>query len=137
MVHYLLLDPEARREQLLRKFLLGWKLLATALERGARRSGIWRSLRRRLKGMSSRRTGGRAWCCRDKAFAKEDFPVRTLAPGEVLALRGDFFVRRQQMEAARPLLEKGVALGPDIAATHEALGFYYFRNVDFAAADRR
>jgi hypothetical protein len=55
----------------------------------------------------------------------------------VLALRGDFFVHRKRMEAARPLLEQGVELGPEISATHEALGFYDFRNGDFAAADEQ
>ena len=39
------------------------------------------------------------------------------------------------MDAAGPLLEEAVALGPEIAATHEALGFYDFREGDFAAAD--
>src|SRR3984893_15092832 len=64
-----------------------------------------------------------------------DVKVRMLAPAEVLALRGDFFVHRKRMDAARPLLEQGVDLGTEISATHEALGFFAFRCGDFAAAD--
>jgi Tfp pilus assembly protein PilF len=58
--------------------------------------------------------------------------ARTLAPAEVLALRGDYFTHRQMMDQARPLLEEAAKTGPEIAATHEALGFFYFRNSDFA-----
>jgi len=39
------------------------------------------------------------------------------------------------MNEARPLLEEAAKTGPEIAATHEALGYFYFRNSDFAAAE--
>ena len=38
------------------------------------------------------------------------------------------------MNEARPLLEEAAKSGPEIAATHEALGYFYFRNSDFAEA---
>jgi tetratricopeptide (TPR) repeat protein len=136
VVHYLLLDPEARREQLLRKFLLGWNLTGDRVGAGRQAFGDLAKFDETVKRYVKQANWRAGVVLPGQAFAKVDFAIRTLAPAEVLALRGDFFVRRQHMEAARPLLEEGVALGPDIAATHEALGFYYFRNSDFAAADK-
>jgi tetratricopeptide (TPR) repeat protein len=65
----------------------------------------------------------------------EMLSVRALEPAEVLAMRGDFFVRRNRLDAAKTLLEEAVALGPSVAMTHEALGFYDFRSSNFAEAD--
>src|SRR4029077_18310316 len=48
---------------------------------------------------------------------------------------GHSLVNRKQREVAPPLLEQAFQLGPEISATHEALGFYDFREGDFAAAN--
>jgi tetratricopeptide (TPR) repeat protein len=136
VVHYLLLDPEARREQLLRKFLLGWNLTGDRVGAGRQAFGDLAKFDEAVKRYVKQANWRAGVVLPGQAFGKADFAVRTLAPADVLALRGDFFVRRQHMEAARPLLEEGVALGPEIAATHEALGFYDFRNGDFAGADK-
>jgi tetratricopeptide (TPR) repeat protein len=60
--------------------------------------------------------------------------TRALAPAEVLSVRGDYFAHRRMMAEARPLLEEVAKTGAEIAATHEALGYFYFRNSDFTAA---
>jgi Tfp pilus assembly protein PilF len=57
-----------------------------------------------------------------------------MAPAEVLALRGDYFTHRGMVHEARPLLEEAVKSGPEIAVTHEALGFCYLRDGDFEEA---
>ena len=135
VVHYLLLDPEARRQQLLKKFLVNWDSSGDQLEAGRKAFGDLGRFGEAIKRYVRLANWGTGVVLPGQARSAGDFSVRTLAPAEVLALRGDFFVHRQQLDAARPLLEAGVALGPEIALTHEALGFYDFRDSDFAAAD--
>ena len=133
--HYLLLDPEARREQLLQKFLLNWNGYGDRVRAGSEAFGDLGRFGETVKRYVRQANWRAGVALPGQANSGGDASVRTLAAAEVLALRGDFFVHRKQMEAARPLLEQGVELGPEIAATHEALGFYDFRNGDFAAAD--
>ena len=135
VVHYLLLDPEARRQQLLKKFLVNWDSSGDRVEAGRKAFGDLGRFGEAVKRYVRLANWGTGMVLPGPARSAADVSVRTLAPAEVLALRGDFFVHRQQLEAARPLLEAGVALGPEIALTHEALGFYDFRDGDFAAAD--
>jgi tetratricopeptide (TPR) repeat protein len=134
-VHYLLLDPEARRQQLLKKFLVNWNLSGQRVAAGRAAFGdlgrFGEAVRRYIR-QANWRVGVEL---PGPARSASEATVRTLAPAEVLALRGDFFVHRKRMDAALPLLQQAVAAGPEIAATHEALGFYHFRDSDFAAAD--
>jgi tetratricopeptide (TPR) repeat protein len=135
VAHYLLLDPEARREQLLKKYLLNWNLSGDRVSAGREAFGDLGKFGERVKRYVHDANWREGVVLPGATNSAGDFRVRTLAPAEVLALRGDFFVRRKRMDAAGPLLREAVTLGPEIAATHEALGFYDFREGDFAAAD--
>jgi tetratricopeptide (TPR) repeat protein len=135
MAHYLLLDPEARREQLLQKFLLNWNVSADRVGAGRQAFGDLGRFGETVKRYVRQANWQAGVVLPGQASSGGDVKVRVLAPAEVLALRGDFFVHRKRMDAARPLLEEGVELGPGNSATHEALGFYDFRDGDFAAAD--
>jgi tetratricopeptide (TPR) repeat protein len=135
VVHYLLLDPEARRQQLLKKYLAHWDSSADRVEAGRKAFGDLGRFEEAVKKYVRQANWGAGVVLPGQAKSAGDVSVRTLAPAEVLALRGDFFVHRKRMDAALPLLQEAVRLGPDIAVTHEALGFYDFRDSDFAAAD--
>jgi tetratricopeptide (TPR) repeat protein len=135
VTHYLLLDPEARREQLLKRYLVDWNLSGDRVGAGRRAFGDLRGFGETVKRYVRQANWRAGVVLPGQANPGGDVQVRVMEPAEVLALRGDFFVHRKRMDAARPLLEQGVELGPEISATHEALGFYDFRDGDFAAAD--
>jgi tetratricopeptide (TPR) repeat protein len=135
VVHYLLLDPEARRQQLLKKFLVNWKSSGDRVAAGRAAFGDLGRFGEAVKRYMREANWRVGVELPGQAKAAGELSVRPLTPVEVLALRGDFFVHRKRMDAALPLLEEGVALGPDIAVTHEALGFYDFRDGNFTAAD--
>jgi tetratricopeptide (TPR) repeat protein len=135
VVHYLLLDPEARRKQLLKKFLVDWNLSADRVGAGQAAFGDLGRFGEEVKRYVRQANWRVGVVLPAQARSAGDFSVRTLAPAEVLALRGDFFVHRKRMDAARPLLQQAVELGPELAGTHEALGLYDFRDSDFVAAD--
>lgn len=135
VAHYLLLDPEARREQLLSKFLAAWNKSGDQWESAWEAFGDLERFGEAVRG-HVRHTDWRAGVvlpAQENAAGND--AARDLTPGEVMALRGDIFVHSNQMERARPLLEEAVRLAPQLAAVHEALGFLEFRNGEFAAAD--
>ena len=134
-VHYLLLDPAARRAGLLNKYLVAWDSGADTVSAGRTALGDLRVFELAVKkyvGQANWRPGvvlpGLA------GLQQDSWKVRALAPAEVLALRGDYFTHRGMMHDARPLVEEAAKIGSEIAATHEALGWFYFRNNDFAQA---
>jgi tetratricopeptide (TPR) repeat protein len=137
-VHYLLLDPEARRANLFKKYLVAWDSGADAVSAGRTALGNLDTFEGAVKkyvGQTNWRPGvvlpGLA------GLQEASWKARTLAPAEVLALRGDYFTHKRMMDEARPLLEEAAKTGPEISATHEALGFFYFRNSDFADAQEQ
>jgi tetratricopeptide (TPR) repeat protein len=137
-VHYLLLDPEARRADLFKKYLVAWDSGADAVSAGRTALGNLNTFEAAVKkyvGQANWRPGvvlpGLA------GLQESAWKARTLEPAEVLAMRGDYFTHKRMMNEARPLLEEAAKTGPEIAATHEALGFFYFRNSDFADAQEQ
>jgi Flp pilus assembly protein TadD len=135
VVHYLLLDPEARRRQLLGKFFAAWNKSGDAVAAAREAFGDLESFGETIK-RYVRQPGLRVGVALPaQEAAASGYGVRSLSAGEVLALRGDFFVRRKQLEQAQPLLEKAVEAEPNLAVTHEALGFFNYRDGDFVAAD--
>jgi tetratricopeptide (TPR) repeat protein len=134
-VHYLLLDPEARRRDLFKKYLVAWDSGANAVSAGRTAFGdlnTFRSAVQRYAGQANWRPGlalpGLA------GLQSSSWKARTLDPAEALALRGDYFTHRRMLDDARPLLEEAAKEGPEISGVREALGYFYFRNSDFAQA---
>jgi tetratricopeptide (TPR) repeat protein len=135
VAHYLLLDPEARREHLLSKFLAAWDKSGNPVEAAREAFGDLESLGETIKRYVRQPNlrGGVAVPAQEASAGP--YAVHSLSPGEVLAVRGDFFVHRNHLEQAQPLVEKAVESEPNLAVTHEALGFLNFREGDFVAAD--
>ena len=134
-VHYLLLDPEARRGDLFKKYLAAWDSGADAVAAARTALGDLNTFEQAVKkyvGQANWRPGvalpGLA------GLEEASWKTRAMAPAEVLALRGDYFAHRRMVNEARPLLEEAVKSGPEIAGTHEALGYCYFRDGEFAEA---
>jgi tetratricopeptide (TPR) repeat protein len=135
VVHYLLLDPEARRQQLLGKFFAAWNTSGDAVEAAREAFGDLASFDETIKRYVQQPSPRAGVALPTQEAVASGYAVRTLSAAEVLAVRGDFFVHRQKMEQAQPLLEKAVEAEPNLAAAHEALGFFDYRDGDFVAAD--
>jgi tetratricopeptide (TPR) repeat protein len=134
-VHYLLLDTEARRAGLFRKYLVAWDSGADAVSAGHTALGDLKTFEVAVKKYVEQANWRPGVVLPGLVGLQESsWQARALGPAEVLALRGDYFTHRRMMDDARPLLEEGVKTGPGIAAAHQALGYFYFRNSDFAAS---
>jgi tetratricopeptide (TPR) repeat protein len=135
VAHYLLLDPEARRQHLLSKFLATWNASGDQLASARDAFGDPEVFGGAVREHVRRRNWNVGVALPAQSNISGNYPTRELPDGEVLALRGDIFVRSNQMDRARPLLEEAVQLAPQLPGPHEALGFYDFRKGDFGAAN--
>ena len=135
VVHYLLLDPEARRQQLLSKFLAAWEKSGNPVEAAREAFGDLESFGETIKRYVRQPNLHVGVALPAQEAVAGTYTVRSLSAGELLAVRGDFFVHRNHLEQAQPLLEKAVEFEPNLAVAHEALGFLNYRDGDFVAAD--
>jgi Flp pilus assembly protein TadD len=135
LVHYLMLDPEAQQRQLLKNFLTTWDKSGSQIEAAQQVFGDLKRFGQVIEGYA-RQTRFLVGVIKNaQQVADKSYTVRSLPPGEVLALRGDCAAHRNQLEQAKPLLEQAVQLAPNLAMTHEAMGYYKYRKEDPSGAD--
>ena len=135
VVHYLLLDREARRQQLLSKFLVAWSRSGNQIAAAREAFGDLPRFEETIKRYVRKPDFRLGVSLPPQDIKASEGAARNLSAGEVLAIRGEFLVRRKQLWRAQPLLEEAVQTEPSLPVAHEALGFFHFRNGDFAEAD--
>ncbi|GAC1702853.1 MAG: hypothetical protein NVS9B4_09240 [Candidatus Acidiferrum sp.] len=136
LVHFLVLDKQARDHQLLAKFLDVFarthdqlraareafgdlKAFGDVLNRYARQSGFYTGT---LKPPTD--------------LLSQDYRTRGLSPAEALSLRGDFCTHKNELGQAEPLLKQALQLEPNLPVIHENLGMYYYYKQDLLNAQR-
>jgi Flp pilus assembly protein TadD len=136
LVHYLMLDPEAQKQRLIKNFLATWDKGGTQIEAAQKTFGDLKRFGQVIEGYS-RQTSFRVGLFKNgQQAADKTYAARSLTVGEVLALRGDCAAHRKMLEQARPLLEQAVQAEPNLAMAHEAMGYYLYRKEDIAGADK-
>ncbi len=136
LVHYLMLDPEAHQQQLLKNFFAAWDKSGSQIEAAQQAFGDLTHLGEVIEAYSRQRMFRVALFKNGQQSAAKSYAVRSLPAGEILALRGDCATHRKMFEQARPLLDQAVQAEPNLAITHEALGYYLYRKDDESGADR-
>ena len=136
LVHYLMLDPEAHQQQLLKNFFAAWDKSGSQIEAAKQAFGDLKRFGQVIEAYSRQRMFRVALFKNGQQAADKTYAVRSLPAGEVIALRGDCASHRKMFEQARPLVEQAVQTEPHLAITHEALGYYLYRREDKSGADR-
>ena len=136
LVHYLMLDPEARQQQLLKNFFAAWDKGGNQIEAAQQAFGDLKHFGQFIEAYSRQRMFRAALFKNGQQAADKTYAVRSLPAGEVLALRGDCATHRKMFEQARPLVEQAVQAEPNLSISHEALGYYLYRKEDKSGADR-
>lgn len=136
LVHYLMLDPEAHEQHLLKSFFAAWDKSGSQIEAGQQAFGDLTRFGQVIEAYSRQRMFRVALFKNGQQAADKTYAVRSLTAGEVLALRGDCASHRKMFEQAKPLVEQAVQTEPNLAFGHEALGYYLYRKEDESGADR-
>jgi tetratricopeptide (TPR) repeat protein len=135
VVHFLLLDPEARRQHLLASFLSAWEKSGNQNEAARATFGDLRQFSQTIQRYTKRPN---IWTGVQLAPQEEvdtHSAVRALSTAETLILHGDFLVHRDMAEQAQPFFREAARLEPNLVPAHEALGRFAFEQKDFATAD--
>jgi len=135
LVHYLMMDPEAQRRQLLKNFLATWDKSGNQIEAAQQTFGDLKHFGQIIEAYSRQRTFMMGLFKNGLQAADKSYTVRSLPTGEVLALRGDSATHRNKLELAKPLVEQAEQAEPNLPLSHEALGYYLYRKGDQSGAD--
>jgi Tfp pilus assembly protein PilF len=133
-VHYLILDPQARQEQLLLKFLAAWQQSGDQAQAADKTFGDIQRLDLILRNYVRQPNFSVTQVPIVLASTADSYPQRNLSPAEILVLRGDFYVCRGQPDLGREILSQALQLDPNLAVAHEALAFYYFQQKNYEVA---
>lgn len=136
LVHFLLLDPEARKQNLLGHFLEAWDKTGNQVEAAKQAFGDLAKFGRLIEGYARQRSFYTGLLKSSAATDEKSYTSRALPAAEALALRGDFYLHTNRKVEAKAALEEAVKEDPKLAAAHESLGTYYFRQHDMEDAAR-
>jgi tetratricopeptide (TPR) repeat protein len=136
LIHYLLMDPEARQKQLLPKFFAAWDKTGNQIQAAQESFGDLKRFGQVVEAYSHKQAFHILIVKSSTEEADKNSTTRALPVAEVLALRGDASTHRNKLEQAEPLIAQSIQLDPKMAMAHEALGFYKLRKQDFAGASQ-
>ncbi len=136
LVHYLMLDPEARQQQLLSKFMAAWAASGNQVAAAQQTFGDLKKFANRMSGYAHQ---DRFYVGTLNTVARGDaeaYPSRTLAPAEVEAQRGAFYVCTRRFAEAKAALDQAMQDGPELPIVHESLGMLAYYQQDWATAEK-
>ena len=136
LVHYLMLDADARKRQLLANFLNAWAASDNQIEAAQKTFG---DLKKFSQVMEAYARQQRFYVGHLKLAVHDDpkgYPGRSLSVAETQALRGIFFVYTQRPAEAKAVLDEALAANPNSPVVHEGLGlFAWFSKQDPQTAE--
>jgi Tfp pilus assembly protein PilF len=135
LVHYLMMDPDARKAGLMKKFLDSYSKSNDQVAAANETFGDLKKFAQRIEGYARQNSFMVSVIKMAQVSNEKQLPSRAMTPAEVLAERGDFFTHRDRAEMAKPLLEEALKAEPNLAFAHEAMGFYDYRTQKTKEAD--
>jgi tetratricopeptide (TPR) repeat protein len=134
LVHYLVLDPAAQKEEILQKFLAAWQESGDQTDAARSSLGDLRRFDAILHNYASQPSLSMNTVASVQETAAESYTERELAAAEVLVLRGDLLVHLDQADSGRRLILQALQLAPNLGAAHEALGFFHYTENNYTDA---
>ena len=130
LVHFLLMDADARKENLFGKFIDSWNKSGNQVDAARQTFGDLKRFGQKIESYARQE---RFFVGRVKSVVQTDeksYPSRALPEPEALALRGDFHLHRGRLPEAKAMLDEAAKRDDGLALAHEALGLYYFHQQD-------
>jgi tetratricopeptide (TPR) repeat protein len=122
LVHFLSLDPEARKEKYLTQYLHEWDETRDAEEAARRAFKDLKKFQSRLDDYL-RQPAFQIYHGKLEEKASTELTVRSISPAEALVVQADFFQHYGHAADARRVLKQALDLEPNLASVHEGLGF--------------
>lgn len=135
IVHYLMMDPDARKRQLFGKFLTAWDSSGDQVQAA---QGAFGDLKIFSRAMESYARQNMFYVGRLKTSIHGDpksYSSRELPPAELAARRAFLYVHTQRFNEARASVEEALRADPKLALAYEARGLQAYAQQDFSAAE--
>jgi tetratricopeptide (TPR) repeat protein len=135
LVHFLLMDPEARQKQLLQNFLSAYQATGSQVEAAEESFGDLAKFARVLELYAHQ---GPVFVGNVKTSVRGDpksYASRALASAEIDALRGDLYTRTRRPNEAKAALDAALQEDPKLPLVHEALGMFALSQHDTEQAE--
>jgi len=136
LVHYLMLDQEARQKELLKNFLSAWQKSGSQVEAAQAAFGNLKQFGKQIEAYCRQSSFRIGVVKASQEVNDKNYSVRSGTPGEALALRGDFFAHHNRVDEALPVLQEAVKTEPNLPFAHEALAYAHFRKGQLEEADK-
>jgi tetratricopeptide (TPR) repeat protein len=136
VVHFLMLDEDARQKQMMKNFLTAWAKSGNQLDAARAAFGDLKQFGKKIESYARQGSFRVGVVKAGQGAAEKTYTVRGVSPGEAMALRGDFFSHHNRVEQAQPVLEEALKTDPNLPFVHEALGFYHYRRQEIQEADK-
>jgi tetratricopeptide (TPR) repeat protein len=136
LVHFLMLDEDARQKQLLKNFLSAWEKSGSQVDAAREAFGDLKQFGKKIEAYSRQGSFRIGIVKGGQGAAEKTYAVRSISAGEALATRGDFFTHHNRVEQAQPVLEEALKTEPNLPFVHEALGYYHYRRHETEEADK-
>jgi tetratricopeptide (TPR) repeat protein len=136
LVHYLLLDPDARQQQLLNKFQSAWTASGNQVAAAQQTFG---DLKKFAEKMSAYTRQDRFYATTINTVSRGNaqiYATRTLPPAEVAAQRAAFYVYTRRFAEAKSALDQAIQDDPNLPIVHESLGMLAYYQQDSATAEK-
>jgi Tfp pilus assembly protein PilF len=134
IVHYLLLDSEARDQHLLQTFLDSWKTSGNQVDTARK---AFRNLNTFSRTMQNYARQQRFYVADVKPSVHVDpknYSSRELSPAEISALHGELYLYTNRTKEARAALDDALRADPKSPLVHEGLGLLAFRQRELGLA---
>ena len=135
IVHYLLLDPEARKRQLLSKFLSAWDARGDQLDAAEKAFGDLKSFSKAMETYARQQTFYVGKVSTSIHGDPKSYSSRALSPAELDAERALFYVHTQRPNEAQAAVNEALRTDPSLPLAHEAQGLLAYSQKNFDVAE--
>jgi Tfp pilus assembly protein PilF len=135
IVHYLMLDPDARKRQLLGTFMAAWDASGDQLAAAEKTFGDLRKFASAMEAYARQRSFYIAKVATTIHGDPKSFSIRALSDAELEAQRALFYAHTQRPKEAEAAIEAALRADPNLALAHEAKGFLEYSQQQFRQAE--
>ena len=135
IVHYLMMDPEARKRQLLSNFLTAWEASGSQVEAAQKTFGDLKKFSQAMEAYSRQNLFYVGKVNTSIHGDPKSYSSRIIPPADLLADRALFNIHTRRPHAAKAAVEEALQADPSLALAHEARGLLAYLQKDFTAAE--
>lgn len=136
IVHYLLMDPDAVKQQYFGHYLKAWEETRDGEEAARRAFGDLKKFESKINGYARQTSFYYRHGKPQAHFSPKDYNSRVLTPAEAMVVQANFLQHTGHVNEARKLLTQALGMQPDLASIHESLGYDNYTQFNNDEAER-